>query len=128
DEFPLYPGTGRIDEIGAGDGLGATINLPLPAGATGDVYRAGVDEVLRPLAEAWAPTWLLLSAGFDAHERDPLGGLRLIERDFSEATKRLLDVADKRCGGRVVSLLEGGYDVSALAASVSAHIRVLMRG
>lgn len=122
-EFPLYPGTGRIDEIGAGDGLGTTINLPLPAGATGDVYRAGVDEVLHPLAEAWEPTWLVISAGFDAHRADPLTGLGLSAADFADLTAELVALVPP---GRRLLFLEGGYDLEGLARSVGAALAALV--
>ncbi len=124
-QAPFYPGTGGINERGAHDQI---VNAPLLAGATGDDFAEALTDRILPRLRDFSPDLILISAGFDAHERDPLGGLRLVERDFSEATKRLMDVADTRCGGRVVSLLEGGYDASALAASVAAHIGVLMRG
>ena len=116
-EYPLYPGTGAIDEIGEGDGAGTTLNFPFPAGTTGDVYRAAIDEVVRPLAERWGPTWLLLSAGFDAHRRDPLTGLGLTAGDFADLTRELQAFVPT---GRCVVFLEGGYDLEALAASTGA--------
>src|SRR4051812_5820704 len=85
-EWPLYPGTGRLDEMGDGAGLGTTLNFPLPAGAPGDVSLAAIDDVLAPLVEAFAPTWLLVSAGFDAHRRDPITSLGLTAGDFSLIT------------------------------------------
>ena len=116
-EWPLYPGTGALDETGVGEGLGATINFPLPAGATGDVLRAGVDEVLAPVAESWQPTWLLLSAGFDAHRDDPLAGLSLASGDYADLTAALLAFVP---AGRRLVYLEGGYDLGALSRSTAA--------
>ncbi len=121
-QSPFYPGTGGLTERGAHDQI---VNAPLMAGATGDDFAEALVERILPRLEDFRPDLILVSAGFDAHERDPLGGLRLREQDFSEATKRLMEVADRRCEGRVVSLLEGGYDVDALASSVAAHITAL---
>ncbi len=122
-QSPLYPGTGKTDERGEFDTI---VNAPLWAGSGGDVFQEALAGVILPRVNAFAPDLILISAGFDAHECDPLGGLRLTEQDFGEATKRLLDVADRRCGGRVVSVLEGGYDLDALARSASAHVLALM--
>lgn len=118
-EFPLYPGTGRLDEVGEGEGAGATVNLPLPAGATGDVYRLAVDEVIRPLAERWSPTWLIVSAGFDAHRDDPLTGLGLTAGDYADLTAELMALVP---AGRRLLFLEGGYDLEGLARSVGAAL------
>ena len=95
-EFPLYPGTGGVPEMGDGDGFGATINFPLPSGATGDVYRTAMDTVLAPLVEHWQPTWLLVSAGFDGHRRDPITGLGLSAGDFADFTRVLGGVRARR--------------------------------
>jgi acetoin utilization deacetylase AcuC-like enzyme len=122
-QAPFYPGTGGRDESGA---FGNIVNAPLRAGSDGELFAAALRELVLPRVKSFGPDLLLISAGFDAHEADPLGGLRLTEHDFSEATKRLLDVADRCCGGRVVSLLEGGYDLDALAKSVAAHVGALM--
>lgn len=121
-EYPLYPGTGALSETGAGAGVGTTINFPFPAGTTGDVYLAAVDEVLAPAVERFAPTWLLLSAGFDAHRRDPLTGLALTAGDFADLTIRLLEVVP---AGRRLVFLEGGYDLQALADSTAACLGAL---
>lgn len=121
-EYPQYPGTGSLGETGEGAGAGLTINFPLPAGATGDVYRRAVDEVVVPFAEAFAPTWLLLSAGFDAHRRDPLTSLGLSAGDFADLTTDLLSLADP---GRRLVFLEGGYDLEALTTSVAAVLAAL---
>jgi acetoin utilization deacetylase AcuC-like enzyme len=122
-EWPLYPGTGRLDETGTGAGAGTTCNLPLPAGATGDVYLAGIDEVVAPLAERFGPDWLLISAGFDAHRADPLTGLGLSAGDYGLVAQRLRELVPP---GRVVAFLEGGYDLAALAACVEATVPALI--
>jgi acetoin utilization deacetylase AcuC-like enzyme len=124
-EWPLYPGTGRHDEIGAGAGEGATCNVPLPAGATGDVYLRGMDEVVAPILEEFAPTWMLISAGFDAHRDDPITGLGLSAADYAALMARLVDLAPR---GRVVTFLEGGYSLAGLRDSVAASIPVLAGG
>jgi len=122
-QAPFYPGTGARSETGAHDNI---LNLPLPAGADGDVFADAFAEAILPRVKAFAPDLILISAGFDAHAKDPLGGLRLKERDYSEVTKRLLDLADRCCERRLVSLLEGGYDLDALAASAAEHVAALM--
>jgi len=121
-EWPLYPGTGRLSERGEGDGLGTNLNFPLPAGSTGDVYLRGIDHVVAPLVDAFAPTWVLLSAGFDAHRRDPLAGLSLSAGDFGLITERLCAFAPP---GRRLVFLEGGYDLQALADSAAASLGAL---
>ncbi len=121
-EYPLYPGTGRLTEQGRGDGAGTTLNLPLPAGATGDVYLAALDEIIDPVVEGFAPTWLLVSAGFDAHRRDPLTGLGLTSGDFAAITTHLMRYAP---AGRRLAMLEGGYDLQALADSTAAFLAAL---
>jgi acetoin utilization deacetylase AcuC-like enzyme len=121
-QHPLYPGTGGLRDSGAGAGSGSTLNIPLPPGATGDVYRAGIDEAVRPLAERFAPTWLLLSAGFDAHRADPLTDLGLSAGDYADITAELLTLVDP---GRAIAFLEGGYDLEALAASAAACVAAL---
>jgi acetoin utilization deacetylase AcuC-like enzyme len=122
-QSPFYPGTGGRSETGE---HGTIVNAPLLAGSTGDAFQEALADRILPRLRDFGPDLILISAGFDAHERDPLGGLRLTERDFGEATKRLMDVADKTCGGRIVSLLEGGYDLEGLSRSVSAHVLALM--
>jgi acetoin utilization deacetylase AcuC-like enzyme len=122
-QMPLYPGTGRAEERGA---HGQIVNVPLPPGSGGPAFRAGFLGRVLPALEAFAPELVVISAGFDAHARDPLANLNLTEADFAWATDRLCDAAERSAGGRVVSTLEGGYDLSALAASVAAHVRVLM--
>jgi acetoin utilization deacetylase AcuC-like enzyme len=122
-QMPLYPGSGAADECGA---HGQVVNAPLPPGATGAVFRAALLARVLPALEAHAPEMILVSAGFDAHARDPLANLNLGEDDYAWVTARLCELADRLCGGRIVSTLEGGYDLSALAASAAAHVRVLM--
>lgn len=124
-EWPLYPGTGRPDETGHGAGEGSTCNLPLPAGATGDVYRRALDEVVAPIVDRFDPTWVLLSAGFDAHRADPLTGLGLTAGDFGAITDVVVRGA---APGRVIAFLEGGYDLAALRDSVAAVLPVLVGG
>ncbi len=121
-QHPLYPGTGGLRDTGAGAGSGSTLNIPLPPGATGDVYRAGIDDVVRPLAERFAPTWLLLSAGFDAHRADPLTDLGLSAGDFADITAELLTLVGP---GRRIAFLEGGYDLAALATCAAACVAAL---
>jgi acetoin utilization deacetylase AcuC-like enzyme len=121
-EYPLYPGTGSLEETGTGEGSGATVNVPLPAGATGDVYRLAVDELIAPLAEEWQPTWLVVSAGFDAHRRDPLTGLSLSSGDFADLTADLVALVP---AGRRLVFLEGGYDLQGLADSAGAAVAAL---
>ena len=124
-QHPLYPGTGDLREIGAGAGRGLTANVPLPAGATGDAYKEAVDLVVAPLAERFAPTWLLLSAGFDGHRDDPLTDLGLTSGDVADLTASLLQFAP---AGRRVAFLEGGYDLAALAACAGACVASLAGG
>ena len=116
-EWPLYPGTGSLHETGAGEGTGMNVNFPLPAGATGDVYRAGIDDALSPLVADWEPTWLLVSAGFDAHRDDPLAGIALAAGDYADITAALLAFVP---AGRRIVFLEGGYDLGALSRSTTA--------
>ena len=118
-QWPLYPGTGRLEETGAGEGEGATVNLPLPAGATGDVYLAAMDEVVAPAVARFDPTWTIVSAGFDAHRADPLTGLGLAAGDYADLTARLLSLTPTV---RVLAFLEGGYDLEALARSAGACV------
>jgi acetoin utilization deacetylase AcuC-like enzyme len=122
-QMPLYPGTGARSETGR---YGQIRNLPLPAGSTGaELLSAWRGEAI-PFLEAFRPDLLILSAGFDAHRDDPLAGLALEAGDFGELTQDLVRLARRVCGGRVVSTLEGGYDLAALAASAAAHVRALM--
>jgi len=118
-EFPLYPGSGRLEETGRDAGAGTNLNFPFPAGTTGDAYLAAFDEVVVPMAEWFLPTWLLVSAGFDAHRKDPLCGLDLSAGDFADLTTRVMTLAP---AGRRLFVLEGGYDLDALADSAGACV------
>jgi acetoin utilization deacetylase AcuC-like enzyme len=118
-EWPLYPGTGSIDEVGRGAGTGTTVNVPLPAGTAGDVYRQAFDELVLPELERFGPTWLLVSAGFDAHRADPLTGLALTSGDYADLTARLVGAVP---AGRQILFLEGGYDLEGLRDSTSAAL------
>ena len=122
-QSPCYPGTGEAAERGVGN----VFNAPLPPGADGARFRAAWSYPLLPAIEAFAPELIVISAGFDAHARDPLAQLRVREADFAWLTEALCALAERHAKGRVVSLLEGGYDLEALAASAAAHLRVLMR-
>jgi acetoin utilization deacetylase AcuC-like enzyme len=122
-QMPLFPGTGARDERGEFDTI---VNAPLSSGADGAAFREACDTVILPRIEAFRPDLIVISAGFDAHRLDPLANINLVEADFAWITARLLDIADKHCKGRVVSLLEGGYDLEGLARSVAAHVLTLM--
>ena len=123
-EWPLYPGTGRLDQVGGPDADGTTCNFPLPAGATGDVYLRAFDAVIEPLVERFAPGWVLVSAGFDAHRADPLTGLALSSGDYAALAARSVALAP--APGRVVVFLEGGYNLDALRDCVAATLPVLV--
>jgi len=126
--YPFYPGTGAASEIGTGRGRGFTKNIPV-AGGEGDpsFLRATEDEIVR-IIDDYRPNAILLSAGFDAHRRDPLGGMNVTERAYGEITRRIVECAGRWCEGRVLSLLEGGYDMEGLAASVAEHVSALNHG
>ena len=122
-EMPLYPGTGAIGERGAHDQI---VNAPLRAGDGGDAFREALETAILPRLHDFGADLVIISAGFDAHRLDPLANLNLVEADFAWATRRLMEVARQRCNGRVVSLLEGGYDLDGLSRSVAAHVGALM--
>ncbi len=121
-QSPLYPGTGAATETGAGN----IINAPLDPGDGGAEFREAMEIAVLPQVDKFQPDLIIISAGFDGHARDPLAHLNLVEADYAWATKKLMDIADKHCNGRVVSTLEGGYDLEALASSVAAHMLALM--
>ena len=125
--YPFYPGTGAADEEGAGRGRGATVNVPQRAGAGDGAYAGGFSAALDALAARFKPEFVLVSAGFDAHEGDPLGGMRVTTEGFCWMTRAVEDVAGAFAGGRIVSLLEGGYDADALGRCAVEHVRVLDR-
>jgi acetoin utilization deacetylase AcuC-like enzyme len=122
-QMPLYPGTGAKGETGA---HGTVVNAPLRAGDDGEQFRDAMTSVVLKRLDDFAPDLIIVSAGFDAHRKDPLAQLGLVEADFAWATRELLSVAEKRSGGRLVSVLEGGYNLDALGKSVAAHVSALM--
>ena len=123
--YPFYPGTGAANEIGAGAGRGFTKNIPVSAGQGDTAFlRATEDEIVRAIDD-YRPNAILLSSGFDAHRRDPLGGMKVTEQAYGEITRRVVECAEKWSEGRVLSLLEGGYDLEGIAASVSEHVNAL---
>jgi len=124
-EMPLFPGTGSLRERGEHDQI---VNAPLRAGDDGDVFREAMGVAVLPRLMDFHPDLIVISAGFDAHRRDPLANLGLLEADYAWITHKLMEIAQKRCEGRIVSLLEGGYDLEALARSVAAHVTALMEG
>ena len=124
-QMPHYPGTGAVGERGEHNQI---INAPLRAGDGGEAFREAMEVAILPRIEAFSPDLMIISAGFDAHRRDPLGNLNFVEADFAWATRKLMGVARKTSGERVVSVLEGGYDLEGLARSVAAHVSALMEG
>lgn len=118
-QFPYYPGTGAVGEVGSGKGEGYTVNIPLPAGCGDEEYLRVFKELVIPVAEKFRPDWILVSAGFDPHQRDPLGGMSVTESGFGAMASMLLDLAEKDAGGKIAFLLEGGYDLKALKDSVA---------
>ena len=123
-EMPLYPGTGAPSETGVGN----IFNAPLSSGSGGEEFAGAFGEVIIPAVNSFAPDLIIISAGFDAHWRDPLASINLREEDFAWATEALMEQATRHCDGRVVSLLEGGYDLEGLAHSVAEHVATLMSG
>jgi len=121
-QWPLYPGTGRHVEVGEGAARGTTVNIPVPPGATGDVYLYAFDQLVAPIADRFAPTWVIISAGFDAHRNDPITELALAAGDYAPLTRRLLSLVP---AGRRLMMLEGGYDLDALTASSATVLREL---
>jgi acetoin utilization deacetylase AcuC-like enzyme len=124
-QYPFYPGTGAAEEIGVGAGKGATVNCPLPAGQDDADYGAVFHDLFLPVGRAFAPNLIIVSAGFDAHARDPLAEMGVTERGFAAMASSLVELAEGSCGGKLVLLLEGGYDLAALASSVRATLEVL---
>jgi acetoin utilization deacetylase AcuC-like enzyme len=121
-QWPLYPGTGAHGETGVGN----VVNAPLRPNAGSAEFRNAINELVLPALENFRPDLVMISAGFDAHRRDPLAQLNLVEGDYAWVTERLLELAGRHCAGRLVSSLEGGYDLEALAASAAAHVGALM--
>lgn len=122
-QYPYYPGTGAMDEVGIGEGEGHTVNIPLPAGCGDGEYLRVFKRIVMPIGEKYGPEWILVSAGFDPHRRDPLGGMDVTERGFSTMASLLVDLAEKHAGGKIAFLLEGGYDLAALKNSVVAVLQ-----
>lgn len=124
-QYPYYPGTGSASERGEGKGEGYTLNIPLSAGTPARAHREAFREALKQIEQIFPPDLIIISAGFDSRRGDPLGGLMLEDEDFAEMTKEVLDMADRYAMGRVVSILEGGYNLRTLGQTVSAHIAAL---
>jgi acetoin utilization deacetylase AcuC-like enzyme len=120
-QWPLYPGTGKREEIGAGN----IVNVPLPRGAGSVEFRNAFEQVILPRLRAFAPQLIMISAGFDAHRLDPLADLNLVASDYAWATEELVSIAQATANGRVISSLEGGYSLQALRESVAAHVAAL---
>jgi acetoin utilization deacetylase AcuC-like enzyme len=127
-QFPFYPGTGAAEEMGAGEGAGFTVNVPLAAGGGDAVYRAAFDRIVLPVLEQYAPGLVLVSAGFDAAARDPLAEMTLSPRGFGYMTQRLVEQAKKSAEGRIALVLEGGYDLVALEAGLEESMRAMFEG
>jgi acetoin utilization deacetylase AcuC-like enzyme len=126
--YPFYPGTGAANEIGTGKGRGFTLNIPVAGGEGDAAWLGGTEDVIVKAIEEFKPNAILLSAGFDAHRRDPLGGMHVTEQAFGEITQRMVECAERWCEGRLFSLLEGGYDLEGLAASVAEHVGAMNHG
>jgi len=125
-QWPLFPGSGTASEVGGWHAIGQTVNIPLPPGATGDVVRQGIEQIAAPVIEEFAPTWVLVSAGFDAHRADPMANLDLTSGDFAQLAKTVVGFAPKP--GRLALFLEGGYDLEALRASVRSALSAVLEG
>ena len=122
-QMPLYPGSGAASERGD---LDTIVNAPLSPGSGGEAFRAAMETVILPRIRAFEPDLIIISAGFDAHRRDPLAQLQFVEADFAWATLKLMEAAEQHAGGRIVSVLEGGYDLQGLALSAAEHVAALM--
>ena len=127
-QYPLYPGTGSSDEIGEGKGRGTTLNVPLPAGSGDAEIIKAFEEKLLPAANTFKPELILISAGFDAHRNDPLAQLNVTEAGYAKLTELVVAISRAHCPGRIVSVLEGGYNLTALGRSIEAHLHVLGDG
>jgi acetoin utilization deacetylase AcuC-like enzyme len=124
-QYPYYPGTGSLNEIGVGEGKGFTLNMPLRAGSGDSEYIDIFKNKLVPSADNFKPDFIMISAGFDAHKDDPLAGMELSDEGYVELTKIIKEIAEKYCQGRILSVLEGGYNLDALARSIYKHIEIL---
>ncbi len=125
-QYPHYPGTGRATEQGEGRGEGLTVNVPMSPGEGDEEYREVFETILVPAADAFKPEFVMISAGFDAHRDDPLAGMALTEEGYGALSRIVLDIARRHCRGRVLSCLEGGYNLNALSASVERHVLALI--
>jgi acetoin utilization deacetylase AcuC-like enzyme len=125
-QYPYYPGTGSASERGGGKGEGFTLNIPLRAATPAQIHRTAFNDALREIERKFPPDLVIISAGFDSKRGDPLGGLMLEDSDFAEMTKEVLRIADKHAAGRVVGLLEGGYNLNLLGGSVKSHLAALV--
>jgi len=126
-QSPWYPGTGAAAETGSGAGKGTTINCPLPAGAGHDEIFAAFEKKLLPAVEAFRPEFVFVSAGFDSRIGDPLGQFQLTDDDFAQLTQIVRRIADQHAGGRLVSMLEGGYNLTGLGSAAAAHVGALLK-
>ncbi len=124
-QYPFYPGTGAAFETGIGEGKGTTLNVPLAAGSGDGEFLAAIKEKLLPAAKNYQPEFIIISAGFDAHAADPLAGLSVTDGGFKEAARLVKKLAEEECGGKLVSVLEGGYDLDALARSGYNHLKIV---
>ena len=127
-QFPYYPGTGAMVEIGEGKGVGYTVNIPLPSGCGDEEYFEVFKQIVIPIAGKFEPEWILVSAGFDPHKNDPLGGMLVTEAGFAVMASLLVDLAQKYAGGKVAFLLEGGYNLEALKNSAAAVLQIISGG
>jgi acetoin utilization deacetylase AcuC-like enzyme len=126
-QWPLYPGTGRVDETGEGEGKGFTMNFPFPAGSGRQEILGAVEQSLMPAMKGFRPDLVMVSAGFDSRTGDLLGDFTLTDRDFTDLTLAVMTIADEYAGGRVVSVLEGGYNLSGLGSATAAHVEALVK-
>ncbi|MEM1885557.1 MAG: histone deacetylase, partial [Candidatus Jordarchaeales archaeon] len=126
-QWGIYPGTGWLEEVGCGEGEGYTVNIPLPSGTGDQEYLYALEEIMVPIADDYAPEFMLVSAGFDTHYSDPITSMSLTSRGHRKIAEVILDTAKRKCGGRVVFVLEGGYSLSAIPKSI-ANILCLMAG
>ena len=124
-QYPFYPGTGAASETGEGKGKGTTLNVPLAAGSGNAEFLAGIKEKLIPTAKEYRPEFIIISAGFDAHAEDPLASLQVTDEGFKEASRLVKKLAEEVCGGKLVSVLEGGYNLEVLGRCVYDHIKIL---
>ncbi len=124
-QSPLFPGTGSATETGSGKGKGFTLNVPLNGGQGDKIYMEVLSESLSKIEQTFSPDLILISAGFDAHISDPIGGMNVTDKGFAEMTETIVQFADKHCQGKVISMLEGGYDLEGLAGSLNEHLTIL---